>query len=208
MDLMRLSRRAGVYLRAKGPVDTVRAARNRARDWTHVARHRHQRVEWGQDVRVSGRLIIRGPGTVILGDRCRIRPGHSPTVFETLRPEAVIEIGSGCSLTGTGITAEVGVRLGQSCLMGEAWIVDTDFHSVQRDRRRPGVEALAAPIVLGDNVWVATSAMVMKGVVIGNHSVIGAHSVIRRDVPPDVIVIGNPQQIVGHLDPDVEPYWP
>jgi acetyltransferase-like isoleucine patch superfamily enzyme len=189
--------------------DTARAARSRARAWAVVHRThlRGQRVEWGRDVRVAGKLVIRGPGAVVIGDRCQIRRAGTATILETLAPDAVIHLGSGCLLTGTAITARLGVRVGAGGLLGEAWIVDTDFHSVQRNRRDPSVAADAVAVKLGTNVWVATSAMVLKGVTIGDNSVVGAHTVVRQPVPPDVIVIGNPQQVVGRLDPNIEPFW-
>jgi len=166
-----------------------------------------QRVEWGQDVRGQARLVIRGPGLVIVGDRCVFRDGPR-TILQTLSPEAVIRLGPGCSLSGTAITAGTHVSIGAGGLLGQAYISDSDFHSIQRNRRDPAVPGLSSPIELGANVWVATGANVCKGVSVGDHSVIGAYAVVRQDVPSDVVVIGNPHQIVGHLDPDIEPYWP
>jgi len=201
--------RALGYLKRKGPVDAVRAARSRIRDRRGAAslQREGQRVEWGQDVRGIARLVIRGPGLVVVGDRCVFRDAPR-TILHTLSPDAVIRLGPGCSLVGTAITAATGLSVGAGALLGQAYISDTDFHSIQRNRRDPTVPGLSAPIELGANVWVATGANIYKGVTVGDHSVIGAQAVVRQSVPPDVVVIGNPQQIVGHLDPDIEPYWP
>jgi acetyltransferase-like isoleucine patch superfamily enzyme len=152
-------------------------------------------------------VVIRGPGLVIVGDRCTFRDGPR-TVLQTLSPEAVIRLGPGCSLGGTAINAATRVSIGAGALLGQAYLTDSDFHSIQRNRRDPAVRGLSAPIEVGANVWVATGANVFKGVTIGDHSVIGAQAVVRQSLPPDVVVIGNPHQIVGHLDPDIEPYWP
>jgi acetyltransferase-like isoleucine patch superfamily enzyme len=54
--------------------------------------------------------------------------------------------------------------------------------------------------VLGDNVWIGTGSLVLKGVHIGTDSVVGAGTVVRSDIPPRVVVAGNPQQIVKRFD--------
>jgi acetyltransferase-like isoleucine patch superfamily enzyme len=170
-------------------------------------RRRGLRVEWGERVTGRDRLIVKGPGLVVIGDRCHFRDGPR-TILHTVSPDAVIRLGAGSSLLGTVITSAAGVNIGAGALLGEAYISDSDYHSVQRNRRDPAVPGLSAPIEIGANVWLATGVKIMKGVTIGDHSVIGAHAVVRQSVPADVIVIGNPQQIVGQLDPDIEPYWP
>ncbi len=58
-----------------------------------------------------------------------------------------------------------------------------------------------APVRLGNNVWIGDSAIVCKGVTIGDHSVVGAGAVVTRDVPPYTVVAGNPAALVKELDP-------
>ena len=58
----------------------------------------------------------------------------------------------------------------------------------------------SAPIVVDDNVWLAGQTVVLKGVRIGRNSVIGFRAVVTRDVPPDVIVAGNPAKVIRQLD--------
>ena len=64
---------------------------------------------------------------------------------------------------------------------------------------------MLAPIAIARNVWIGANATVMKGVSIGENSVIGLGSVIRKSVPPNVVAIGNPQQIVKSLDTANQP---
>ena len=56
-------------------------------------------------------------------------------------------------------------------------------------------------VVLEDNVWIGDGAIVSKGVTIGKNSIVGARTVVIKDVPPNVIVAGNPAKIVKELDP-------
>lgn len=58
---------------------------------------------------------------------------------------------------------------------------------------------LAYPIKIGDNVWVGGNAIIMPGVVIGDNSIIGAGSVVTRDVPANVVVAGNPAKIIREI---------
>ena len=62
-------------------------------------------------------------------------------------------------------------------------------------------EETARPIVIGDDVWIGGGAIVLAGVTIGDRSVIGAGSVVTKDVPSDVVVVGNPAKIVRRLTP-------
>jgi acetyltransferase-like isoleucine patch superfamily enzyme len=76
-------------------------------------------------------------------------------------------------------------------------ITDADWHD-QYHRIYPGK---CAPVVLEDNVWVCDRATICKGVRIGENSIIGAASVVTRDVPANVIAAGNPARTVAELDP-------
>jgi len=78
-----------------------------------------------------------------------------------------------------------------------AYLSDADWHDLHHRIYAPGA---TAPIVLEDNVWIGDSALVTKGVTIGENSVVGAWSVVTRDVPANVVVAGNPARIVRELD--------
>jgi maltose O-acetyltransferase len=71
----------------------------------------------------------------------------------------------------------------------------TPTHPVEPEPRRAGWEA-AKPIVIGDNVWLGGGAIVLAGVTIGADSVVGAGAVVTRDVPPGVVVVGNPARVL------------
>jgi hypothetical protein len=91
------------------------------------------------------------------------------------------------------------ITIGDSCMMAHgAYITDADWHGLY-DRSDSAVAV--APVRLGNNVWIGDSAIVCKGVTIGDHSVVGAGSVVTRDVPPYTVVAGNPASFVKELDP-------
>ena len=78
-----------------------------------------------------------------------------------------------------------------------AYISDSDWHGIY-DRALPVGKSLE--VILEDNVWIGDSAIVNKGVRIGKNSIVGAGSVVVKNVPPNVVVAGNPAKIVKELD--------
>nr|WP_279611346.1 DapH/DapD/GlmU-related protein [Thermostichus vulcanus] len=62
-------------------------------------------------------------------------------------------------------------------------------------------QELAAPIHIGNNVWIGGGAILCPGIRIGNNTVIGAGSVVTRQIPANVIAVGNPCQVIKSLEP-------
>lgn len=122
------------------------------------------------------------------------------TVWSPADQAGKIEIGDAVFMApGTRIQATKSIRIGHACLFASnATVTDSDWHGLY-DRVDPAPEG--RPVVLGDNVWVGDSAFIAKGVSIGDHAVIGARSVVTRDVPAYAVVAGSPAKVVKMLDP-------
>ena len=76
-----------------------------------------------------------------------------------------------------------------------------DIH-LRADERRSGVTFTAdnvLPVTIGNDVWIGHGAVILKGVRIGDRSVVGARAVVTRDVPADTVVAGNPARVVKSL---------
>ena len=111
---------------------------------------------------------------------------------------AKIGIGNGCGFTGTVIGAGKYISLGNNVRCGaNTLITDSDWHS---DDYRTGEDK---PVIIEDNVWLGYGVKVLKGVRIGKNSLIGANSVVTRDIPANVVAVGNPCRIIKHLEPQV-----
>ena len=110
-----------------------------------------------------------------------------------------IEIGKYSLITpGVRIMAAKKITIGDSCMIAHgAYISDADWHGIY-DRSEPVGNAL--PVVLEDNVWIGDSAIICKGVRIGKNSIVGAGSVVTKDVPPNSIFAGNPAKLVKTID--------
>ena len=90
------------------------------------------------------------------------------------------------------------VNIGAECV-----IIDSDFHSTnwedRADRRNDVRNAKSAPIYIGDYVFIGTRSIILKGVTIGEKTIIMAGSVVNKDIPANCIAGGNPCQILKRL---------
>ncbi|WP_250036442.1 sugar O-acetyltransferase [Paractinoplanes maris] len=87
------------------------------------------------------------------------------------------------------------IRIGQDVLMGPNVQLLTPTHPIDPGPRRAKWES-ARPITIGDNVWIGGMAVICPGVTIGDNSVIGAGAVVTRDIPADVVAVGNPARVI------------
>jgi len=168
-------------------------------------------IKWGKGWRILGMPIIQrhGSSTITLGDRLTLRswrtsnpltPTH-PVVLATRNPGAVIQIGDDCGFTGTTLVAAESIQIGHRVQVGaNSVIVDTDFHPTQvEERARDFLNGQHAPIIIEDDVFIGMQSLILKGVTIGRGSVVGAGSVVTKNVPAGVVVAGNPARIVKEL---------
>ena len=157
---------------------------------------RRVRFRAGRNLRISGRLIIRGPGTVVFGDNVRVGMTVTPWTYAA---DAVITIGSDSFINGTSFGCQREIRVGARAILGRASIMDTDFHSVGVDRHRPDAPVRVAPVILGDNVWVAAQAGLLPGTRIGENSVVGFGAICAGVFPDNAVIAGNPAKVIKRL---------
>lgn len=171
-------------------------------------------VEIGEKVRMLGKPVvslIQG-SRIQIGARCVLCSDSEftvlgvdhPVVLRTLRQGAQIVIGEDTGMSGGSICAAGSIRIGAGCLIGaNVTLADTDFHAINPANRRynnNSEEIAVAPIVIEDNVFIGAGAFILKGVTIGKNSVIGAASVVTRDVPENSIAVGNPARVVRKIE--------
>jgi acetyltransferase-like isoleucine patch superfamily enzyme len=102
-------------------------------------------------------------------------------------------------MNGVRISSASSITIGDGCMLGNhCYITDADWHDIHDRTSTPGG---TAPIVLDRGAWIGDSAIVCKGVRVGENSIVGAGAVVTKDVPPNVIVAGNPARVVKKLDP-------
>lgn len=173
-------------------------------------------VRWGCGWKFYGVPIVQKHrlSTLTIGDGLHLRsiphsnalgPFH-PVILSTRRPGARLVIGRGFGMTGGTICAENSITIGDDVWVGgNCTITDTDFHPLDLETRlaRP-LDGATAPVVIEDGAFIGMQSLILKGVTIGARCVIGAGSVVTRDIPPGVIAAGNPARVIRPL-PDAEP---
>jgi acetyltransferase-like isoleucine patch superfamily enzyme len=161
-----------------------------------------KKVIIGRRFRVYGRgLDIRGPGTVIFGDDCTvITYNRARTTPYTHSPDAIIHFADRVMIASSRFGCMKKIEVGYGAGLSETRIMDTDFHQVEvSDTLRYNTDGIAKPVSIGANVWLCPNSMVLKGVTIGDNTVIGAGAVVYENMPSNVVAIGNPARVVWHL---------
>lgn len=90
------------------------------------------------------------------------------------------------------------VHIGKQVLCGPSVHIYTATHPIDPEIRRSGLE-LAAPVKIGNNVWIGGGVIICPGVTIGDDTTIGAGSVVVKDIPAKVVAVGNPCRVIKHL---------
>ena len=168
-------------------------------------------VRLGRGVAAHGPVgLLRWPGGEIsIGDNVQMisswRRATASTLAAPVRlrvfgPGAAIEIGEGTELSGTSITARsTRITIGKQVLFApNCVVVDSDFHAPWPCEARatsPGMER-DAPVTIDDYAWIGMRSIILKGVHIGRGAIIGAGSVVTRDVPAGCTACGVPARVV------------
>ena len=149
-------------------------------------------------VHISGPNIRIGKCFTAIGE-----PMHRVEVGVWGRAEGQgrIELGD-CVLMSPGsrLSASDEILIGDGVMMANgSYVTDSDWHTIydrtQRDER-------VTPVHIGDNVWLGDHCTVLKGVTIGENSVVAARAVVTNDVPANVVVAGSPAKVIRQLDPE------
>jgi hypothetical protein len=147
-----------------------------------------------QTDRIPGALRFElGPGAVVdVGPRAWLRTSAGPVQLVAFEG-AVIELAERVFLNGAYLSAKSAVRLGTAAQVGMgSRVFDSDQHDLDADHPE-----VTAPVRLGAYVWVAADVTVLRGVHIGDHSVIGSRSLVNRDVPAHTFAAGIPAHPKG-----------
>lgn len=118
-----------------------------------------------------------------------------------------IEVGENFFANYNLVILDVGkVKIGKNVQFAPNVAIYTAGHPVHPDSRNSGYE-YGIDITIGDNVWLGGNTVVMPGVHIGNNVVIGGGSVVTKDIPDDVIAVGNPCRVLRKITEDDRRYY-
>lgn len=118
-----------------------------------------------------------------------------------------IEIGDNFYANTSCIMLDVAkITIGNNVLFGPCVSIYTAGHPIHPESRNSGYE-YGIPVKIGDNVWIGGSCVILPGVTIGNNVVIGAGSIITKNIPDNVCAAGNPCRIIREITEDDRPYY-
>jgi acetyltransferase-like isoleucine patch superfamily enzyme len=141
-------------------------------------------------------IWIQSGGQVTLGPRVWLRTECGENRI-TAAEGARVELGARCLVNGAMLHANVGIRMGADSMIGfGSRVLDSDFHDL--DVNTP---ERSAPVSIGERVWIASDVTVLPGVTIGDDVVVGARSLVTRDLPPRVLAHGSPAVPVRSIGP-------
>jgi acetyltransferase-like isoleucine patch superfamily enzyme len=156
-------------------------------------------------------LKSKQAGALVFGEHDSVYAGCSFSLGENAR----VTVGDFTLLNGALVMCEDKIDIGSHCLISwNVGIADSDFHPLDPAQRLIDAHALApfsenrpprpklktAPVKICDNVWIGMNAVILKGVTIGQNSVVAAGSVVTKSVAPNVVVAGNPAVVVKEFN--------
>ncbi len=145
---------------------------------------------------ILGTVKFRFQGRTRIGDRFMAEGTIAGVMIKVARG-GVLSVGNGVYMnSGSSIEVHHEVRIGDHVLMAPfTSIIDDDCHEAE-----PGTAQAKGPVIVGNNVWLGQNVVVLPGVEIGDGSVIGANSVVSRDIPPACFAAGAPARVIRKLE--------
>jgi acetyltransferase-like isoleucine patch superfamily enzyme len=196
----------GIFNRTQRYSRRLHSAWNR-RWFLFSERPRHRSIELGKGVIFLVPVRGGGEGTLRVGDKTTFgfpqayRVGNGEIMLQARTPEAEIVIGQNSAFNNNTVLCAVkSIRVGNRCRIGDfVAIIDSDFHEIDPATRDNSV-GLVKPVTIGDNVWIGSRAMILKGANIGNNSVIAAMSVVTSSIPANCVAAGVPARVIRKLE--------
>lgn len=170
-------------------------------------RFRLNHVQFGTKFRAKGMIYIYRhyeSARIVIGDNVSINSsawsnpiGCGSRTYLQVSENAVLTIGNGCGISNTAITCEQEVTIEDNVTIGSGChIYDTDFHPLDYSERvkgyYKGCPTKRKPIRICEGAFIGAGCFILKGVTIGKHSIIGAGSVVTKDIPDGEVWAGNP----------------
>lgn len=167
-------------------------------------------VEFGKNLQIPGKVswLIRG-ARITIGDNSYLSSGNGVNPIASnlqadvyVEPGAALTIGNNVGMSSTRLWIHESARIGTNVKIGGCVLItDTDAHPMDYVARRSSNDGTkSAPVVIEDDVWVGAHCIILKGVTIGARSIIGAGSVVTKNIPADCVAAGNPCKVIKNLN--------
>ena len=159
---------------------------------------------------ISGKIyMVSGRGSISFGKGVRINSslksnpiGGSTRTILFIEPGAKLLIGDNVGISNSAIHVSKSIIIHDDVMIGgDCRIYDTDFHSVLYSERIKKIDTgvKCAPIIIEKGVFIGTGSMILKGVTIGEKSVIAAGSIVTNSIPPNEVWGGVPAKFINRI---------
>lgn len=173
-----------------------------------IFKYRH--VNYGNNLKITGRIfcVSNGCNRIIIENNVHINSsrrsnpigGDTKTILFA-KENGTIRIGNNVGISNCTLVAHEKIVIEDNVLLGgSVKIYDTDFHWVDYEARMNQKDAKTAPVIVKSGAFIGGHSIILKGVTIGQKSVIGAGSIVTRNVPDCEIWAGNPAKFVRKIE--------
>ena len=186
--------------------------------WFNRLYFRYKKIRFGKNMLVYNKVYVTGRrGIITIGDDFHFTSGdginpicrnirgciHTDFTSSTITIGNHVGMSSPCIWVRERLTIGNNVNIGGNCM-----ILDTDVHQIDYLARRgenPSdtndvrTTVQSVPVTIEDDVWIGANCIILKGVIIGARSIIGAGSVVTKSIPADSIAAGNPCKVIRTL---------
>lgn len=166
----------------------------------------HGSIEFNAPVYFNGKGTVRLGTDISFGYSLAPKAGNGQIIVQARYKDSLIKIGDQVEFSNNVfVIALKHVSIGNKCLIADfVTIVDSDFHDIlpsdrATEAKRLNSDGIISPTIIEDNVWIGSRTIILKGVRIGKDSIIGAGSVVTRNIPKGVIACGVPAKVVRSL---------
>lgn len=183
------------------------AAARTKQNWRGLWRLKKLALQWqmqgvqriGSEIEITGPLVIQNAGTIEIGNQVILgATWYKPIVFSVARPDGRLIIENNVFINyGVDIGLMQEIVIGACAMIGnDCLLYDTDWHSLDGLEQ----EIPVAPTHIGRGAWLGARVIVMKGVTIGDNTVVAANSTVTHDLPPCVLAGGNPARVIRPIE--------
>ncbi len=167
---------------------------------------KRRNVSYGIGLKIFGKPLIINRGIINIGINSKLissskfyGQGIQPVSLYTLNENSRIDIGNNCTLNGTSLRCVSNISIGNDCVFApDVKLIDHD-HPLSIHERH-STNYISAQITIEDNVWVGYNVVILKGVKIGKNSIIGAGSVVAKDIPENCVAAGIPAKVIKKIE--------
>lgn len=162
----------------------------------------------GKDSFIREHTKISGGRYITIGNNTRIYPYSRLECFtnisgKTLNPR--LQIGDNIIMgRNTTILCANEIVIGSNCMFGSYCFISDENHGMDpsSDKRYECQPLQLSNVIIGENCWIGEKVIILPGITIGDNSIVGAGSIVTRDIPPNTIAVGNPARVIKRFNYD------